>query len=228
MTRAPRGAVRCPRRDGIWERLGGVRASCTGESIFLTLHRPSTSQILDYTPARPHDVAPRPEAGSGGGRGEAAGGAEAHSASVGLPRVRDLRPRAAVEAVLAVALAKRLFARKFDDARGGGVRGPETLTPAPAVVAHAVVLQVTPRLQRGAGAWWGACGCGAAGLGVEAVAAGRAVEAGGLTLQVAVPFRGTWQMKPSASHSTIVLPHTLPDPSSSSSASWYSFSVPFW
>ena len=158
MTRAPRGAVRCPRRDGIWQRLGGVRASCTGESIFLTLHRPSTSQILDYTPARPHDVAPRPEAGSGGGRGEAGGGAVAHSASVGLPRVRDLRPRAAVEAVLAVALAKRLFARKFDDARGGGVRGPETLTPAPAVVAHAVVLQVTPRLQRGAGAWWGGAG----------------------------------------------------------------------
>lgn len=156
MTRAPRGAVRCPRRDGIWQRLGGVRASCTGESIFLTLHRPSTSQILDYTPARPHDVAPRPEAGSGGGRGEAAGGAEAHSASVGLPLERELRPRAAVEAVLAVARAKRFCASCLDDARGGGVRA---VSPAPAVVAHAVLrFGVTPALQRGAGGWWGGAG----------------------------------------------------------------------
>ena len=59
--------------------------------------------------------------------------------------------------------------------------------------------------------WCGACGRGAAGLGVEAVAAGRAVEAGGLTLQMvrSSPV-GTWQMKPSASHSRLVLPHTLP------------------
>ena len=59
------------------------------------------------------------------------------------------------------------------------------------------------------------------------MAAGRAVEAGGLTLQVAVPFRGTWQMKPSASHSTIVLPHTLPDPGSTASAALKSASEPF-